>query len=305
MKLFSTVNNKLKDVSIVSFKSEKEIQTLVEKNIKTLFNLEMVTTEFSVKEFRFDTLCFDNENQSFVIIEYKKDRNSSVIDQGYTYLSVMLNNKSDFILEYNEKFNDKLKKNGDYWSQSKVIFVSQKFTDYQINSINFKDVPFELWEITKHENDIIGLQQYKSKSKESITKVIPDDNKLVGSVSKEVKVYTEESYLNNKNVPKEIKELYFKLRERIQSLVGIEVVPRKSYISFKRNTNVVDIDLQKGNLWLWINLKKGELDDPKKITRDVSKVGHYGNGDYDLKVNSKSDLDYIMFLINQSYKKQD
>ena len=52
-------------------------------------------------------------------------------------------------------------------------------------------------------------------------------------------------------------------------------------------------------------MKKGELDDPKGMCRDITSIGHYGNGDYDLKINENTDLDYVMFLINQSYKKQD
>jgi predicted transport protein len=54
-----------------------------------------------------------------------------------------------------------------------------------------------------------------------------------------------------------------------------------------------------------VNLKQGELDDPKQISRDMSRTGHWGNGDYEIKVDYDTDLDYIMFLINQSYKKQD
>jgi len=47
------------------------------------------------------------------------------------------------------------------------------------------------------------------------------------------------------------------------------------------------------------------LDDPKGICRDVSNIGHYAPGEYDLSIKINSDLDYIMFLINQSYKKQE
>lgn len=307
MKLYSNNKEKLNQISTQPFLTEKEIQSLVENNLKELFNIELVKSEFKVKDFRFDTLCFDKENNSFVIIEYKKDKNFSVIDQGYTYLSIMLNNKSDFILEYNEKYtSNHLKKDGDYWSQSRVIFISQNFTDYQINSINFKDVPFELWQIVKFSNNIVGFQQHKSKSKESITKIIPDQKGIVGTVSQEIKVYTEEDHLTRKSLSDTTKDVYFDLKERILGLgEDVEMVCRKSYISFKRKTNIVDIDFQKENIWLWINLKKGELDDPKGFTRDVSTIGHYGNGDYDFKVNSKSDINYIMFLINQSYKKQD
>ena len=66
-------------------------------------------------------------------------------------------------------------------------------------------------------------------------------------------------------------------------------------------TNFVDIHPQKNKLKLWINLPKGELDDPKKIARDVSEVGHWGNGDYQVIVDSSEDLDYLMILIKQSF----
>ena len=48
---------------------------------------------------------------------------------------------------------------------------------------------------------------------------------------------------------------------------------------------------------------KGELDDPKKITRDVSSIGHYGNGDYEFSIENQEDIDYAMTLIRQSHKK--
>ena len=81
----------------------------------------------------------------------------------------------------------------------------------------------------------------------------------------------------------------------------IEIRPRKDYLGFIRKTNFVDVQFQSRNLKIFINLKIGELDDPKNICRDVSIVGHWGNGDYQLKVEEDSDLDYIMFLVKQSY----
>ena len=121
MRLFNINNDKLKRISFKDFKLEKDIQKLMEKNLDELFSLQFVRSEFTIKNFRVDTLGFDRENKSFVVIEYKKDRNYSVIDQGYTYMSLMLNNKSDFILEYNENCGGQLKKNDVDWTQSKVI----------------------------------------------------------------------------------------------------------------------------------------------------------------------------------------
>ena len=307
MKLYSLKDKKLNEISSVSFKLEDEIHNTVENNLKLLFNLELVKSEFKIKNFRIDTLGYDRENKTFVIVEYKRDRNFSVIDQGYTYLSLMVNNKSDFILEYNENCKENLKRDDIDWSQSRVIFISPHFTDYQKNSINFKDVPFELWEIVKYNNNLIGFVQHKTSSDVSISTVQSNTGSIVSSVTREIKVYTEEyHFLKNKRRDKRIIELYELLKERIKNLGDdIEVVPRKEYIGFRRKRPFTDITFFTDHLTIAINMKKGELDDPKKICKDVSNQGHWGNGDYEFRLVPDGDLDYIMFLLKQSYKKQD
>jgi predicted transport protein len=305
MKLYTINNDKLKSVSPDNFKLEKDIQGLIEKNLDEVFNLQLVKSELKIKSFRIDTLGYDKENKSFVVIEYKKDRNFSVIDQGYTYMSLMLNNKSDFVLEYNENCGGTLKRDDVDWSQSKVIFISPQFTEYQKHSVNFRDVPFELWEIKKYDNNLIGLLQHKTTSDESISTITEDKTGIVDEVSKEIKVYDEDYHHSQSKVQEHTKELYFNLKERVLNLgTDISIVPRKMYVSFKRKSNFWDVHFLKDGLWCWINLKKGELDDPKNFSRDVSSIGHYGNGDYELWITPETDLDYVMFLINQSYKKQ-
>jgi predicted transport protein len=305
MKLFSLINDKVKTVSSKDFRLEKDIQNLIEKNLKEFFNLQLVKSEFSIKNFRIDTLFFEEENKSFVIVEYKRGSNYSVIDQGYTYMSILINNKSDFILEYNEICGKALKRDEIDWEQSKVIFISPQFTDYQKQSINFRDVPFELWEIKWYENDLFGFVQHKNTSNESISSISKDTNDVVSVVSREVKVYTEDYHLNTKNIRDEIKEIYFNLKERILNIGDVNIIPRKLYICFSRKTNFVDVEIRNKDVKIYINLKIGELDDPKKITKDVSSQGHWGNGDYEIRLYPDTDLDYVMFLINQSYKKQD
>lgn len=307
MKLYSIQDKtKLKPISNIKFDLEKEIQVLFEKNLEELFNLKFVKSEFSIKSFRIDTLGYDSENKSFVIIEYKKDRNFSVIDQGYTYMSLMLNNKSDFILEYNENCGGLLKRDDIDWTQSKVIFVSPHFTEYQKHSINFKDVPFELWEVKKYENNMIGLVQHKTTSDESISTISDDKSNVVNQVSKEVKVYTEE-YHFKKNVRRDEKvvDLYNELKDRILNLGEVEIIPRKEYIGFRKKRPFCDVVFYTDHLRILVNLKKGQLDDPKNLTKDMSSQGHWGNGDYEIRLSPNDELDYVMFLITQSYKKQD
>src|SRR5690554_3042836 len=125
MALFSIDNNNtIEHIKESPFKLEKEIQKITEQNLTTIFNLDFVCAEFTINNFRLDTLAFDRDASSFVIIEYKRDKNFSVIDQGYAYLALMLNNKADFILEYNENNKNTLMRNDIDWSQSRIIFIS-------------------------------------------------------------------------------------------------------------------------------------------------------------------------------------
>lgn len=283
------------------FRLEKEIQQLTENNLKTILGLEMVKSEFALNNFRIDTLAFDKEANAFVIIEYKRDKNFSVIDQGYAYLSLMLNNKADFILEFNENLDKTLKRNDVDWSQSRVLFVSTAFTNYQREAINFKDLPIELWEVKRFENNTVSYEQVQKAGTQESIKTISKADKIIENVAKEIKVYSEQEHLQNLN--EEIKELYEKMKQAILNFDNVEVKPKKKYIAFVSGRNVVDIHPQRKALKIWINMPIGELDDPKGIARDVSSTGHWGNGDYELQITSDENFEYVLSLIKQSIKK--
>ena len=100
-----------KELKQKDFKNEKELQTYIENNMNSILNLEFIETEFSVGNFRIDSLGYDKESNAFRIIEYKNIKNGSLVDQGYTYLKILLERKADFVLKYNEKTNSTLKIN--------------------------------------------------------------------------------------------------------------------------------------------------------------------------------------------------
>jgi predicted transport protein len=295
------IEKKLEYIKEKPFRLEKEIQELTENNLKTIFGLEFVKSEFALNNFRIDTLAFDKEANAFVIIEYKRDKNFSVIDQGYAYLSLMLNNKADFILEFNENLDKTLKRTDVDWSQSRVLFVSPAFTNYQREAINFKDLPIELWEVKRFENTTVSYEQIQKAGAQESIKTISKADKTIDNVAKEIKVYSEQEHLEN--VSGEIKELYEKFKSAIQNLDNLEIKPKKKYIAFVAGRNVIDILPQKKALKMWINMSKGELDDTKGITRDVSTTGHWGNGDFEIQIKDDENLEYILSLVKQSIKK--
>jgi predicted transport protein len=101
------------------------------------------------------------------------------------------------------------------------------------------------------------------------------------------------------------RELFEALRKQVHSLdanVTEEFLAR--YIAYKAETNFVDvIPLAKG-LRLILNLKSEELEDPRGVCRDVSSVGHWGNGDVEVMLTSADELQYVIGLIRQSFEHQ-
>jgi predicted transport protein len=303
MNIYALNSGTLTQIKESPFKLEREIQSIFEQNLGTVMDLELVKSEFSIKNKRIDTLAFDPQSKAFIIIEYKKDKNISVVDQGFTYLSLMLENKADFIIEYNESLKKRLTRDEVDWSQTRVVFVSTSFTQNQKLATNFKDIASELWEVKRFENQTISITPIKkSKSAESI-KPITQQNKELKAVQDEIKVYTEEDHLVKPT--EELKELYELLRNRILTLADdIEVVPQKLYIAFRKDKkNFTYLHLQKKNIKIWLNAKWGEINELKGIASNVSNKGHYGYGEYEIDMNDDTELEYILSLMKETLKK--
>ena len=300
--IFLNKNGRLENIKEIDFKLEKDMQILVEQNLKSLLSLKFLATEFSIERYRFDTVAFNDETNSFAIIEYKRGRNESLVDQGYAYLSTLLNRKADFVLLYNESLKvSKSIKDFD-WTQTRIYFISTLFTDYQKNATDFSNMPFELYEIKQYSNGLFQIEKIeKNKStKHDLISFGEDQNSEITKVKKEIIVYTEDTVLDKGT---EItKELYVNLKNRILELGNVAIEPRKFYIAFIGRRHICDIEVQKKKLIVTINVKQGDLKDPTSIATDVSTIGHWGNGDYQVLVTDNEILDYLMTLIRQSYR---
>lgn len=302
MALYTNQTGKLKEVKEKPFKLEKGIQKVFEENLSAIMGLVLVKSEFTIKNKRIDTLAYDPQACAFIIIEYKRDKNISVVDQGFTYLSLMLENKADFIVEYNESLRQNMKREDVDWSQTRVAFVSTNFTENQVQATNFKDIAIELWEVKQFDNDTIIINPIKKSNAAESIKPLTQNKEALKKVTEEIKVYTEEEHIQK--TTELIAELYQKFRQGVIQLADdIEIKPKKMEIGFRKDSKVfTDICILKNSLKIWINLKKGKLDDPKQLAEDVSEKGHWGNGDYQIQVETDKDLEYIMSLIKQAIK---
>jgi len=302
MPLYKKVKSNLRLVKQKNIPNEREIQKITEANLKELFGLQYVSSEFSLNNLRIDTLAFDEENRTFVVIEYKKDRSFSVIDQGFSYLALMLNNKAEFLVEYNERNETPLRRENIDWSQSRVIFIAPFFTPHQKAAINFKNLPIELWEIKYYENDLIEYERIEPlESAEKIEAIT--GSKFIKEVAREIKTYDLDWHL--KRGSEKTRKLFNSLKEKILELGEVSEKYLQFYVGYRIGDGYINfcaVHFYKAKLDLAILIPDSKLVDPKKWARKKPKSYGWAKNLKMFSINSGKDIPYAMELVGQSYK---
>lgn len=302
MPFYKKVKNTLRLIKGKNIPAERDIQKITEVNLKEIFGLQYVSSEFSLNNLRIDTLAFDEENRTFVVIEYKKDRSFSIIDQGFSYLALMLNNKAEFLVEYNEKNEIPLRRENIDWSQSRVIFVAPFFTSHQKAAINFKNLPIELWEVKYYENDLVEYEKIEPiESAEKIESIT--GSKFIKEVAREIKSYDLDWHL--KRGSEKTRKLFYSLKEKILELGEINEKYLKFYIGYRIGDgyiNFCSVHFYKEKLETPILIPDNKLKDPKKWTRKAPKSFGWAKNLKIFSINSEKDIPYAIELIRQSYE---
>ncbi|GAA8434567.1 DUF262 and DUF1524 domain-containing protein [Helicobacter pylori] len=143
------------------------------------------------------------------------------------------------------------------------------------------------------------LEEYKPK-KEKKEKKEKEEYKL----KKEKKAYDLSSY----NFGPDSRELFDTLRKEIKALdERVTENFMKHYITYKHGTIFASIGPLKSKLNLILNMDFSELQDEikeKLKIRNVSKTGHLGVGDVEVKLETKENIPYCLGLIRQALEKQ-
>lgn len=78
----------------------------------------------------------------------------------------------------------------------------------------------------------------------------------------------------------------------------------KLYIACKAETNFVDVVPQTKRPRLSLNMLFLELQDPLGIAKDVTNIGHWGNGDVEVALDGPEELPHVVGLVRQAPEKQ-
>lgn len=110
-----------------------------------------------------------------------------------------------------------------------------------------------------------------------------------------------------KGASTELRELVEDMREGLLNLhEDATEHPLAVYIGYKVGTNFCDFTVQTGanNLRCWLNMPYGKLLDQTGRARDVTHIGHHGNGDVEVILRPGDDVDWFLGLAQQALNYQ-
>lgn len=280
IKLFSIAGNTAKEIQGTASHLEKPLQNMIEANLAPLLGIRFVASEYSTGKThagRIDTLGLD-ENDSPVIIEYKRSSHENIINQGLFYLDWLMDHTAEFKLLVLEKFGK----------------PAADFTKYDSHAVQQMDRNIELIRYRQFGKELLLLELVNAVAAESSPAKKSKGTKGVGT---------------DKTVADWFADMIPATRSVFDSLEGYltslgDDVQRKDlklYIAFKRLRNFVTVCFQKNNLLVYLHVDPEQVDLVEGFTRDVREIGHWGTGNVEVTIKNLADLDKAKPLLLKAY----
>ena len=292
IKLFN-IKGSVQELQSGTVNLEKELQTVIERNMKTFFEITFLASEYSTTNGgRMDSLGID-ENFCPVIFEYKRDVKENVINQGLFYLDWLLDHKDSFKLLVLAKLGSKVAEQID-WSMPRVICIANDFTKYDESAIKQMNRNITLIRYRKFEGDLLMFEQVN----ENVIR-ISSENADTTKKRKATDKTFEQQY---ESVPDKIKNLYDDVRNYILALGDdITETKLKLYTAFKKMKNIICAELSPSKITLYLKLPVDSISYENGFSRDASNVGHWGTGDVELTIKESADFQKAKPLIERAY----
>lgn len=302
IKLFRLSEDNVEELIGQSVAVEKSLQHIIERHLETFLGVRFLASEYSTGKKhagRIDTLGID-ENNSPVIIEYKRSINENVINQGLFYLDWLLDHKAEFELMILRKYGSSVADIID-WSSPRLLCIAGGFTKYDEHAVQQINRNIELYQYKHYSDGFILLDLVNATTAQTVH-ISDEVSTLTRTTNRTVKVKTVSDYIEQAN--SELSDRYETLKAYLMTLGDdVQMKILKHYIAFKRIKNFACVEIHPGTgkILLYLKVKPDTVTLESGFTRDVSNIGHYGTGDLEVVISNNEDIEKAKRYINMSY----
>ena len=306
LKLFRIGAGGVCAIPATSVAVEKTLQTLIEAHSEAFLGVRFLASEYitgSDVKGRIDTLGID-ENNSPVIIEYKRALNENVINQGLFYLNWLMNHQKDFAWLVMKQFGVEAAEAIE-WSTPRLVCIAGDFTKYDEHAIHQMPRNIELIRYRRYGEDLL-LFELVNAAVASLPGETGGKSDGSGSGSGGGKKAGGKTIAEKiATAPFDVQNCYAAIRDTVLALGDdVQEAIRQDYVAFRRIKNFACVEVLPHNktVVVYVKIDPDSLVPEPGFKSDARIAGHFGTGDLKIVIDSDDDLARATPLIPRSYE---
>ncbi|MFJ1717339.1 DUF5655 domain-containing protein [Streptomyces sp. NPDC088260] len=285
---------------------EVELQQRVEAGLESMLGIRFLASEYPTGPWhrgRIDTLGLD-ENNTPVVIEYKKGSDSGVMSQAVSYLSWLDSARHEFEALVREKLGAEVAE-AINWRNPRMVCIAASFSHHDRVAVQRLNERIDLVRYRIFNGGLLSLLLIDSTpgSRRPAPTRRPrrerEEAARAGGDSGEPSVQASSTV-----APACLQDLYAELDEALTVWGEVEVAPLRHYIAYRRMVNVASVIFRPKHevILVYLRLDPDTVEPEEGFTRDMRGIGHLGTGDLEVRVSSAADLEKAGPLIRRAFE---
>ena len=283
---------------------EVELQRRVEAGMEAMLGIRFLASEYPTGPWhrgRIDTLGLD-ENNSPVVVEYKKGSDSGVMSQAVSYLSWLDSAHHEFEALVKEKLGAEAAYAVD-WRNPRMVCIAASFSHHDRVAVNRLNERIDLVRYRVFDGGLLGLMLIESAP--GSVRSAPsrrqrrDLEETAGAGAEDEKP---SGRATSVEVPACLRDLYAELDEALTAWGEVEVAPLMHYIAYRRMVNLASVIFRPKHevIVVYLRLDPDTVQLEEGFSRDMRGVGHLGTGDLEVRISSASTFNKAEPLIRRA-----
>ena len=281
LSLFKINNTNAKKLVPKFVDLEKSLQHFIEDNMSEFFAIEFLVSEYTTGKVH-----------------------GGRINQGLSYLDWLLDHKAEFELLVQRKIGKEVSEKID-WNGARLLCIAGNFNKYDTYAVKQINRNIELIRYRKYEDLIL----FELVNATQTTNITVNSNKS-NTIHKVKPKYKDKTFAEQiQSLDKVMSDRLDCIREFILNL-GDDVQEKetKLYLAFKKIKNFACVTLSPGENLIYLYLKLNtddfinDINNHNELLRDVSTIGHWGTGNFEVKLKNNDDFEIAKKYIEKSYE---
>lgn len=284
---------------------EVELQRRVEAGMESMLGIRFLASEYPTGPWhrgRIDTLGLD-ENNTPVVIEYKKGSDNGVVSQAVSYLSWLDSARHEFEALVKEKLGAEAAEAID-WRNPRMVCIAAGFSHHDRVAVHRLHERIDLVRYRAFDGGLLSLLLIESVPGSPRPAPAQRQRREQMEAAGSGEVCGKPSVQANPSAPPAcLQDLYGELDEMLTAWGEVEVAALRHSIAYRRMVNLASVVFRPKRelILVYLRIAPDTISLEEGFSRDMRGIGHHGTGDVEVRISSAADLEKAGPLIRRAF----